>query len=159
MGEDMHNVLIVIPAGTEPQRAIRTAIGLAKEKGERLVAVVVITPEVASRVTSALSDVGFVGERVGSQVVETIRHEYRARSEALLRSVGEQARHEGVAVMSTIEEGDAGEICTRLIRAYQVKTAVLVAERQSWLTRFLSRGAAVRLPALSGCEVRVMEED
>jgi hypothetical protein len=150
MGEDMHNVLIVIPAGTEPQRAIRTAIGLAKEKGERLVAVVVITPEVASRVTSALSDVGFVGERVGSQVVETIRHEYRARSEA---------RHEGVAVMSTIEEGDAGEICTRLIRAYQVKTAVLVAERQSWLTRFLSRGAAVRLPALSGCEVRVMEED
>jgi hypothetical protein len=34
-----------------------------------------------------------------------------------------------------------------------------VAERQSWLTRFLSRSAAVRLPALSGCEVRVMEED
>lgn len=27
------------------------------------------------------------------------------------------------------------------------------------LTRFLARGAAVRLPALSGCEVRVMEED
>jgi nucleotide-binding universal stress UspA family protein len=155
----MHNVLVLIPAGTEPQRAIRTAITLAKEKGERLIAVVVITPEVAGRVISALSDVGFVGEHVGNQVLETIRHECRIRSEALLRSLAEQARQEGVAVTPIIEEGDTDEICARLIRVHQIGTAVLVAERQSWLTRFLSRSAAVRLPALSGCEVRVMEED
>jgi nucleotide-binding universal stress UspA family protein len=155
----MHNVLVLIPAGTEPQRAIRAAITLAKEKGERLIAVVVITPEVAGRVISALSDVGFVGERVGNQVLETIRHECRARSEALLSGVAEQAQQEGVAVTPIIEEGDTDEICTRLIRVHQIGTAVLVAERQSWLTRFLSHSAAVRLPALSGCEVRVMEED
>jgi nucleotide-binding universal stress UspA family protein len=155
----MHNVLVLIPAGTEPQRAIRAAIGLAKEKGERLIAVVVIAPEVGSRVTSALSDVGFVGEHVGNQVLETIRHEYRTRSEALLRGIAEQAQQEGVAVTPMIEEGDTGEICARLIRTHQIGTAVLVAERQSWLTRFLSRSAAVRLPALSGCEVHVMEED
>ena len=113
----------------------------------------------ASRVTSALSDVGFVGEHVGNQVLETIRHEYRTRSEALLRSVAEQAKQEGVAVTPMIEEGDTGEICARLIRTHQIGTAVLVAERQSWLTRFLSRSAAVKLPALSGCDVRVMEED
>jgi nucleotide-binding universal stress UspA family protein len=159
MGGGMHNVLVLIPAGTEPQRAIRAAIGLAQEKDARLVAVVVITPEVASRVTSTLSDVGFVGEHVGSQVLETIQHECRTRSEALLRSVAEQAKQEGVAVTAMIEEGDTGEICARVIRTHQIGTAVLVAERQSWLARFLSRSAPVKLPALSGCEVRVMEED
>jgi nucleotide-binding universal stress UspA family protein len=155
----MRNVLVLIPAGTEPPRAIRAAIGLAKEQGGRLIAVVVITPEVAGRVISALSDVGFVGEHVGNQVLETIRHECRSRSEALLRGIAEQARQEGVVVTPIIEEGDTDEICTRLIRAHQIGAAVLVAERQSWLTRFLSRSATVRLPALSGCEVRVMDED
>lgn len=155
----MQNVLIVIPAGTEPQQAIRAAIALAKARQGRLVALVVITPEIASRVTSTLSDVGFLGEQVGSQVGEAIQHEYRTRAEAVLRSLTEQAQTEGVAVTPIIDEGDTGEICVRVIRTHEIATAVLVAERQSWLTRFLSRSAAVRLPALSGCEVRVMEED
>jgi hypothetical protein len=45
-----------------------------------------------------------------------------------------------------------------VILTHQIGLALLVAEKRSWLTRFLSRGAAVKLPALSGCEVRVMEE-
>ncbi len=155
----MQNVLIVIPAGTESQQAIRTAIDLATEKGAELVALVVIPPEVANRVTSTLSEAGFLGEEVGSQVGEAIEHEHRVRADALLRAIAEQARHAGVALTPLIELGDTGEICTRVIRSHQIGTAVLVAERQSWLTRFLSRTAAVKLPTLAGCEVRVVEED
>ncbi len=155
----MHNVLIVIPAGTEPQHAMRAALELAREKGGQLVALVVIPPDIAGRVTSTLSDVGFLGEQVGTQVGAALEHEYRTRSEALLRGFVDEARPQGVEVVPLVEAGDTGEICARIIRTYGIEAAILVAERRSWLTRFLSRSASVRLPAFAGCEVRVMEED
>jgi hypothetical protein len=57
-----------------------------------------------------------------------------------------------------IEEGDPGEICAALVREHEIATAVLVAEKRSWLTRFLSRSAPLNLPTLAGCEVKVMED-
>jgi nucleotide-binding universal stress UspA family protein len=159
MGATMPNVLLVIPAGTEPQRAIGAAIDLARQRGGTLVAVIVLDPQQAARAASTLSEAGFMGEEVGTQVRETIAHEYRSDAEALLQALRERAKTEGVAVTPLIEAGDAGEICGRVIRTHQIGTAVLVAEKRSWLTRFLSHGAAVKLPALAGCEVKVMEED
>ena len=155
----MPNVLLVIPADKEPQRAGTAAIELARQRGGGLVAVVVIDPTAPSHAASTLTDVGFMGEEVSDQVTETIVREHRARAAALLHALAERAKKEGVAVTPILEEGDVGEICRRVIRTHQIGIAVLVAEKRSWLTRFLSRSAAVQLPALSGCEVRVMEED
>jgi len=155
----MHNVLLLIPAAREPQRASAAAIELARQRGGKLVALVVVDPNVPSYAASTLTDVGFMGEEVGEQVTETIVREYHTRSAALLHTLAERAKKEGVVVTPILEEGDIGEICRRVIRTHQIGIAVLVAEKRSWFTRFLSRSAAVQLPALSGCEVRVMEED
>jgi nucleotide-binding universal stress UspA family protein len=155
----MQNVLLVIPAGKEPQQAIAAAIELARQRGGSLVALVVVDPNLPTYAASTLTDLAFMGEEVSEQVSDVIVREYHTRSEALLHVVVERAKKEGVAVTPIIEQGDIGEICSRIIRTHQIGTAVLVAEKRSWLTRFLSHRAAVRLPALSGCEVRVMEED
>jgi len=155
----MSNVLIVIPAGSEPQQAMRTAVDLAKQRAGALVALVVLDADVPRRVASRLTEVGFMAERIGQEVSDTLLHEYRERAELLLRGLAEQAMKEGVVVTPLIEQGDTGDICGRVIRTYQIGTAVLVAEKRSWLTRFLSHSAAVQLPALAGCDVRVMEED
>jgi nucleotide-binding universal stress UspA family protein len=155
----MQNVLIVIPGGKEPQRAVRVAFDLAKERGSTLVALVVLDADLPTRIASTLTEVGFMGEQVSSDVSQTLTREYRARAEAFMQALVAHAEAEGVAITPLIEQGDTGEICARVIRSHQVGTAVLVAEKQSWLTRFLSRRAAVKLPALSGCEVQVMEED
>jgi len=155
----MQNVLIVIPPGKEPQHAMRTAIALAKECGGELVALTVLDPELPLRVASTLAEVGFMGEQVSNEVSDTIRREDRCCSETLLHAVVEHAKSEGVTVTPLIEQGDTGEVCGRVIRAYHIGVAVLVAEKQSWLTRLLSRSVAVNLPAWAGCDVRVMEED
>jgi nucleotide-binding universal stress UspA family protein len=155
----MHNVLIVIPAEQEPQQAMRAAIELARQRGGRLVALVVLDPDLPARVASTLTEVGFMGEQLGSQVSDAIVREYRVRSQALLQTLVENGKREGVVVTPLIEQGDTGEICGRVIRTHQIGTAVLVAEKRSWLTRFLSRSATVNLPALAGCEVKVMEDD
>ena len=155
----MQNVLLVIPASKEPQNATTAAIELAKQRGGKLVALVVVDPAVPSYAASTLSDVGFMGEEVSEQVSETIVREQHTCSTALLHGLADRAKKEGVVVTPILEEGDIGEICRRIIRTHQIGIAVLVAEKRSWLTRFLSRSAAVQLPALAGCEVRVMEED
>jgi nucleotide-binding universal stress UspA family protein len=155
----MQNVLLVVPAGKEPQRAIGAAIELARQRGGTLVVLVVLDPTVPTQATSALTDVGFMGEQVGEEVGATIVREYRSQADTLLHALVERAKREGIAVTPLVAEGDTAEMCGRVIQSHQIGVAVLVAERRSWLTRFLSHSAAVKLPALSGCEVRVMEED
>jgi nucleotide-binding universal stress UspA family protein len=155
----MSNVLLVIPAGKESQQAVRTAIDLAKQHGSSLVALVVLDADVPARVAHRLTDVGFMSEQIGQQVSDAIQHEHQARAAVLLHALAERAKNEGVAVTALVEQGDTDEICSRVIRTYRIGIAILVAEKRSWLTRLLSHGAAVRLPALAGCEVRVMEED
>ena len=157
-GGQMQNVLVVIPAGSEPQRAIGAAIELARQRGGNLIALIVLDPRSATRAARTLSESGFMSEEVGTQVTATIEHEYRSDAATLLRAVAERAKRDGIVVTPLIEEGDASEICRRVIRAHDVGAAVLVAEKRSWLTRFLSHGA-VQLPALAGCEIKVMEED
>lgn len=155
----MRNVLLMIPAGKEPQEAIGTAVELARQRGGTLVVVVVLDANLPGQVAIRLTEVGFMGEQIGRQVSDAIAHEYHTRATALLQALADRANKEGVPVIPLIEQGDTGEICSRIIRSHQIGTAVLVAEKRSWLTRFLSHSAAVKLPELANCEVRVMEED
>ena len=154
----MNDVLLLMPSNRESPNAAREAIALAKARGARLAVVAVLDPELLDRVSTTLSDVGFMGEKVGDQVRETLWREYRSRAEHLARGVAEQAQREGVTAEAHVEEGDPSEICSRVVPQLHIGVAVLAAERRSWLTRLLSR-TALRLPALAGCEVRVIEEE
>jgi len=154
----MPNVLLLIPPNREPQAAVREAIETARKRGGRLLVAAVLDPETVSRVSSALTNAGFMGEKVSDQVCETLGREYRNRARSLVSAIAVQAREAGVDADWQVEQGDPSEICARLVRAHQVGTAILVAERHSWLTRLLSR-SSVRLPALPGCELRLIEED
>jgi len=155
----MTNVLLVTPAGKDPQRAVGATIEIAKQHGGTLVVLAVIDPSVPTYAASTLTDLAFMGEEVTERVSDTIAREYRTCASTLLQAVAERAKKEGVDVTPIIEQGDTGEICRRVIRTHQIGIAVLVAEKRSWFARFLSHSAAGHLPALSGCEVRVMEED
>jgi len=100
-----------------------------------------------------------MGDRLSDRVVEVLAREARGRAEDLLATIAAEAKQRGVGFTPLVEEGDPSEVCARVIRAQDIAVAVLVAEKRSWLSRFLSGGADVRLPALAGCEVRVLEED
>lgn len=154
----MTNVLLLLSPDIDAPNAITYAIRRAQELGGGLIAVAVLDAAMTERVASTLANVGFVGEKVSQNVMETLEREQRAQAEALLNRIEEQARKHGIAFQSMIEEGDPGEICAALVRQHDVVSAVLVAEKRSWLTRFLSRSAPMNLPALVGCEVKVMED-
>src|SRR5512140_557770 len=119
-GGNMQNVLVVIPAGKQPQRAVQAAIALAKERGGQLVALVVLDPRLSARLATTLTEVGFMADEIGASVSNTLLHEYRVESEALLQALAERAKREGVIVTPLIEQGDTGEICSRVIRTHQI---------------------------------------
>ncbi len=87
-----------------------------------------------------------------------LAREQHTRAEEMLAEIGARARAAGVEFMPLIETGDASEVCAAVIRRHQVQCAVLVAEKRSWLTKLLSRSQAVHVPALAGCEIKVVEE-
>lgn len=154
----MSNVLLLLSPEVDAPNAIAYSLKRAKEIGAGLVAVATLDPRLTERVAATLANVGFVGEKVNESVTDTLEREQRLHAERLLNHIEEQARNQGVAFRGIIEEGDPSEICAPIVRQHAVVAAVLVAEKQSWLTRFLSRSAPMNLPALAGCEVKVMED-
>jgi nucleotide-binding universal stress UspA family protein len=154
----MANVLLLMPPDRDAPRAIAEAIALAQARGGRLVVVAALDPDTVERVSEALSEEAFVGEKVSEKLTETLHREYRARAEQCVAAIVQQARAAGVEAAGFVEDGDPSELCGRLVREHAATIAVLVPERRSWLTRLLARGA-VRLPALPGCEVRVVDEE
>ena len=154
----MSNVLLLLPADAEAPNAIAYSLQRAREIGGGLVAVATLDAKLMERVASTLTNDGFVGEKVHESVTETLAREQRLLAQQLLNQVEEQARNQGIAFRGLIEEGDPSEICAPIVRHHQVVAAVLVAEKRSWLTRFLSRSEPMNLPVLAGCEVKVMED-
>jgi len=152
------NVLLVIPPGLRPRSAAAAAIDAAARAGARLIGLVLLDPAETARIAATL-DSAFMGERVSDRVVEVLTREQRSQAEAVLAEIGAQARERGVAFVALIEEGDADEVCARVIRAHQVGQAILVVERRSWLSRILSRSSAVHLPAMANVALTVVEEE
>jgi len=155
----MTNVLLVLSPASDAPRAVSDAVQHARDAGGRLIVLTVVNPALTARVGAALTDVGFVGEQVSDDVMHTLAREQQAHAEALLHRIGEQAKRAGVPFTPLIETGDPSEVCARVIAEHHVRHAVLVAEKRSWLTRILARSATVRLPAVAGCEVEVVEEE
>lgn len=154
----MSKILLIIPPGVRPDASTRYAIEAARREGSSLVAVVVLDQAETARIAATL-DGAFMGERVSDRVVEVLAREQHTRAETLLDSIGEQARGAGIEFVPLIEEGDPSAVCSRIVQRYQIAAAVLAVERRSWLARFLSRSANVKLPTVAGCEVNVIEED
>jgi nucleotide-binding universal stress UspA family protein len=155
----MSNVLLLLPPDRQVSRAIETALDLAAQRGAGLIAALVIDADAAHRLSNHMIDEGLVAEKVTDQVAAALAREYRIRGEALLNEICEQTRARGIPCRTLMETGDPGEVCRRLVDTADVSTAILVAEKRSWIGRALSLGQPLRPVALGGCEVLVVNED
>jgi nucleotide-binding universal stress UspA family protein len=154
----MSNVLLVTPSRIHPRAARDYALEAAARQGGTLVGLVLLDPAETLRIAATL-DSAFMGERVSDRVAEVLSREQRSQAEAVLAALGAQAHARGVPFVPLIEEGDADEVCARLIRTHDVASAVLVVEKRSWLSRILARSSAVKLPAMANCALTVIEEE
>jgi nucleotide-binding universal stress UspA family protein len=141
-----------------PRAARDTAIEAAARAGGTLIGLVLLDPAETARIAATL-DSAFMGERVSDRVVEVLVGEQRNQAETVLAEIAAAAQARGVPFVALIEQGDADEVCARVIRTHQVSAVILVVEKRSWLSRILARSSAVKLPAMANCTLTVMEED
>ncbi len=151
------NVLLVVPPGVKPRIGFEHALERVVEKGGKLIALAILDPRETARIAARL-DSAFMGERVGDRVMAALSREQSVRAESLLDEMAKCAAKAGVEMVPLVESGDTGEVCDKAIREHDVGYAVLIAERQSWLTRLLSRSSSVKIPSFEGCEIKVVEE-
>lgn len=154
----MANVLLVIPPTIRPRAALDHALELAAQAKGSLIGLVLLDPSETARIAASL-DSAFMGERVSDRVIEVLAGEQRSQADATLAEIAARAQARGVPFVPLIEEGDPDTVCGKVIRTRDVGAAVLVVEKRSWLSRILSRSAAVQLPAMANCSLTVMEED
>jgi nucleotide-binding universal stress UspA family protein len=153
----MNNVLLVIAPGYDAPNAFAYAVERARQSNGSLVVLAVLDPEAHAHLADALTDRGWVGERVSEDVVGALERDHRAHAQAQVEQLCDEARQAGLSCEARVEVGDPGEVCRQVVAERGVSLAVVVVERRSWVTRFLSRSAPVKLPALPGCELKVME--
>jgi len=153
-----NTVLLVVPPGIRPRAARDRAIDEATRAGRTLVGLVLLDPAEIACIAATL-DSAFMGERVSDRVVDVLVGEQRSQAETVLAEIATAAQARGVPFVALIEQGDADEVCARVIRTHQVGSVILVVEKRSWLSRILARSAAVRLPAMANCTLTVMEEE
>jgi nucleotide-binding universal stress UspA family protein len=154
----MANVLLVIPPNVRPRDARDHAIEAAARTGATLIGLVLLDPAETARIAASL-DSAFMGERVSDRVVEVLIGEQRSQADAVLAEIAAQAQARGVPFVPLIEQGDADDVCARVVRTHQVGEVILVVEKRSWLSRILARSSAVKLPAMANCTLTVMEEE
>jgi len=154
----MSNVLLLLEPDIDTPNAVAYAIQRAVDIGGRLIAVAVLDPQTTQRVAATLANVGFVGEKVNESVVETLTREQNLQAEQVLKHIEEQVRKRGIAFVGMVKEGVPSDICAAIVREHDVTAAVLVVEKRSWLSRFLSRSAPLNLSGLGGCEIKIMED-
>lgn len=154
----MSNVLLIIPPGVRSCTAFRQALEQAAASGGTLVGLVLLDPAETARIAATL-DSAFMGERVSDRVVEVLVREQRGQAEAILAEVGAAAAARGVTFVPLIEQGEADDVCARVVASQHISSAVLVVERRSWLSRILSRSSGVRLPSMANVALTVIEEE
>ena len=153
----MKHVLLVLPPEAEETKAVDFAVAEAAKRGESLVSIALLDADIAARVSTTLANVGFVGEKVCGNVADTLAREQRVHAEQALERVAAAAHAQNVAFHGRVEEGELDEVCGRIAVDCEIDLVVLATERRSLLGRFLARSAAVRLPSLAGCEVKLIE--
>jgi hypothetical protein len=155
----MSKALLLVPADRQVTGAIAKALAVATERRLDLVAAVVVDTGDADRLSARMMDVGVLGEKISDQVSAALTREHRLRGEAVLAEVAEQAQARGVRCETRLEIGDPGDVCRRLVESEDVRVAVLVVEKRSWIGRVLTRAQPLRPPVLGGCEVVLVDED
>ena len=106
-------MLILSPTRHNP-KAVDLAISLVKDSGRPLLAVFVLDTKVTDVISNRIVDVGFLGDKVSSQLQAAILRDYEDRGRKELDEVKQRAEQEGIQCKTLIGKGDFVEQCLRI---------------------------------------------
>lgn len=150
-------MLILSPTRHNP-KAVDLAISLVKDSGRRLLAVFVLDTKVTDVISDRIVDVGFLGDKVSSQLQAAILREYEDRGRRELEEVKQRAEQEGIQCKTLIGKGGFVEQCLRIAREEKVEDMVVSRAERSNISRKIFGSAVNELLEKAPCPVMVVSD-
>ena len=149
--------LMVLSTVGQPAEAIEAAVDFAAAKQASLAVVFVLDETVSEAIFEKLTDIGFIGEKPGTELESAVSAEYRRQAEEALAEVGRIADERDVTVTSEITAGEFLDKSLDAVAKYAADTLIIIRTRQSWLARTFGSTGVGELVRLAPCEIKVFE--
>ena len=148
-------MLILSPTRHLP-KSVDLAISLVKDSKRPLLAVFVLDTKVADVISNRIVDVGFLGDKVSSQLKAAILKDYEDRGRRELEEVKQRAEDLGLQCETLIRKGDFVEQCLRIAKDKKVEDMVVSRAERSNISRKLFGSAVNELLERAPCPVMVV---
>jgi len=150
--------LLALSTQASSSEAIDHAVSLAGEKGAKLVGLFVLDAAVADAVFDNLTDMGFIGDKPGSDLRDAVVKEYATQATLQLESLLLKAKEAGVECESVLRQGAFAETVLEAIGAYAADMLILTRTRRSMLGRLFLGSNIDGLLRKAPCEIKIFEE-
>ena len=154
----MAKTLLILSTSRTSERAVDFAVSQAKEKGETLVALYILEEELTNEVFDRFTDIGFIGDKPSSELVESIMKEYRQRGYEEIGKVQVKAMEAGVDFDAVTVEGNFVDETLKAIDDHGASMAVVVKRKKSIFMKYFSRSFADEISERASVEVAVFDE-
>jgi nucleotide-binding universal stress UspA family protein len=154
----MGDVMLVLSPTRHNPRSVDLAMSLAQTSQRPLLAVFVIDTRVTDAISERIVDVGFLGDKVSSQLEAAILEEYEDRGRRDLEDVRGRAEKMGIECEILIRRGDFLEECLRVAKERNAQDIIVSRAERSNVSRKIFGSAVNELLERAPCPVMVVSD-
>ncbi len=155
----MKKFLLVLSTTEQSNEVVGYALSLAKDKDAALFVLFILDSNVPATIFEKLTNIGFIGDKPGSELKEAISNEYADQAHQFLNDIKEEADTKGVSCKTFIEQGDFTDKALAAIARFAADMIILNRSRKSVFSRLLIGSKIDRLLRKAPCEIKIFEGD
>ncbi len=155
----MKRVLLILSTSRTSEEAVNFAINKAQENKLGILALYIIDTDLTNEMFDKFTDIGFIGDKPSTQLIESIMKEYRQRGYEEIGNVQKLAMENNIDFDGVTTQGNFVEEALKVMENYDIDSAVAVKRRVGPFWKYFSKSVVDNLVNSSSCEVTVFEKE
>ena len=154
----MKRVLIILSTSRTSEEAVNFAVERAKNEGLGLLALYIIDTKLTDEVFDKFTDIGFIGDKPSTQLMESIMKEYRQRGYEEIGAVQKLAMEHNIDFDGITTQGDFVDESLKVIKENDIESAVAVKRKLMPFLKYFSKSVVDSLESVAPCSIKVFEQ-
>jgi nucleotide-binding universal stress UspA family protein len=154
----MGKVMLILSPTRHNPKSVDLALSLVAKTKRSLLAVFIVDTKVSEEISNRIVDIGFLGDRVSTQLKNAVLSDYETRGRRDLKDVKERAGRLGIDCETMIGKGDFVEESLRIATEKRVEDIVVSRAERSNISRKLFGSAVNELLERAPCPVMVVRD-
>jgi nucleotide-binding universal stress UspA family protein len=154
----MGKVMLILSPTRHNPKSVDLAFSLVQKTKRSLVAVFIVDTKVSDAISGRIVDIGFLGDRVSTQLKNAILSDYETRGRRELEEVKHRAEELGITCETVVGRGDFVDESLRIAKEEKVEDIVVSRAERSNLSRRLFGSAVNQLLERAPCPVMVVSD-